>query len=105
MACADYHTKDGIMSTHRIDARIPDELYHEMRQTKQKTSTLVCAAVEAYLHTETVQQHTGYDREVVDLLKTENQYLKDRLDFFMTPWYLRIFKKQVPQLPAGKPRS
>jgi len=70
--------RDAHMSTHRIDARIPIELYREIRKTRLKTSEVVVCALENYLHTDPTQTHTtSYNQDLVTQLRSENLFLRE----------------------------
>jgi len=89
--------------SHKLSIRLDDELYSAL-ESKQGTISDNCrTALQQYINCCGDVPAMAYNHELVDLLKNENQYLKDRLDFFMMPWYLRIFKRENPQLPPRKP--
>jgi len=62
------------MGTRRIDARIPVELYREIRKRDVGVSRVVCDALNSYLHTDGTQSsHDEYTRHLL----SEIVFLRD----------------------------
>ena len=86
--------------THRIDIRLPDELYRDFRKLDGKISENVRYALRAYIN----QGNNSYNQDVIQILKnqvldlqTNRDNLQARIDYLMQPWYRRITLPKLKQ--------
>jgi len=80
--------------SHRLDVRIPDELFKELRQLDGKMSDNCRIALRTYINQSC---NTTNNTDIVHLLsqqitdlKEDKSILQRRIDYYMLPWYQRI---------------
>jgi len=55
--------------THRIDIRIPEEIYKELRKQPGTMTSNICTALHTYMHTDNVQE--PYTKTMIDILQEQ----------------------------------
>jgi hypothetical protein len=74
--------------THRIDLRIPDDLYKKLRKQSGTMTYSVCTALREYLRTDDVQD--PYNKSIIELmqsqitdLRNDKEYLQGQVNALM----------------------
>lgn len=87
--------------SHRIDVRIPDDLYKALRKQSGTMTYNVCTALRGFVCTDGVQN--TYDKSIVDLLQSQvmdlrhdKEYLQSQVNALMivrTPLLQRVIMR------------
>lgn len=82
-----------------VGCRVDEQLFNKLSNHVEQNSTLVRKAIEQYFREKEPNGCIdGYGDQLINMLniqisdlKQDKQILQQRLDYFMLPWYKRVF--------------